>query len=232
MKVRRGYTTRTSTQAPLSRHFCAESRPRCRRLQGPFPGRHLMSRWRRLPSRPFLLYFRHLSSRSPQSNHHLLVVIWNLKCWWEPVPPTPIKERNHLSISDLGSLWYILGQFLSSLLFLLAAINIRVDHLTRSLQNQKFIDLTSSLYNHYPHVPLWPIPVVPFIISISYNQWNTTEVVGYIPSSSRAYLRLVLDTLPASRRNSCIVCHTRSSSGILHAGIAKHDRGVPRAYHG
>jgi len=47
--------------------------------------------------------------------------------------------------------------------------------------------------------------------------------------SNRAYPPLVPDTLPASRRNSYIVCHTRSSSGILRADIAKRGLGVRRA---
>lgn len=47
--------------------------------------------------------------------------------------------------------------------------------------------------------------------------------------SNRAYPPLVPDTLPASRRNSYIACHTRSSSGIPRAGIAKRGLGVRRA---
>lgn len=53
----------------------------------------------------------------------------------------------------------------------------------------------------------------------------------HILPSNRAYPRLVPDTLPASRRNSYIVCHTRSSSDVLRAGIAKRGLGVPRACH-
>src|SRR5712671_4597831 len=47
--------------------------------------------------------------------------------------------------------------------------------------------------------------------------------------TSRARLRQDQDTLPASHSKFYIEYHTRSSSGIPCADIAKRDRGVPRA---
>jgi len=91
--VRRGYTTQTSMRAPLFRHICVASRPRCRRRRDRFPGWHLTSLWPRLLSRHFLPCSHHSYSHNPQRNHHLQVVTRNLKHLWEIAPPTPINYR-------------------------------------------------------------------------------------------------------------------------------------------
>jgi len=64
----------------------------------------------------------------------------------------------------------ILGHLLSTplLLLLLAATEIRVDHLTRSLQVKSTQTSNGNLYNHLPPVILWLVFVVSFVPLLCY----------------------------------------------------------------
>lgn len=142
MGARRGCTTQTPMRAPLFRHICVASHPRCHQRRDPFPGRHLTSLWHRLLSRHFLPCSHHSYFRNPQRNHHPQAVTRNLKHSWEIAPPTPINYRIVIVIYPYRTRlfvtsWDNCAPSHTPLLFA-GSKNIRVDHLHTFLTSQNF----------------------------------------------------------------------------------------------
>jgi len=149
VEARRG-AKETPMRAPLSQRFCVGNHHRCPRHQQRFPGQHLMSPLLLLLYRPFPPYFQHLSSRSTLQNHRRQVTIWINQSLWQLPLPRPINYAFviYLYWTHFSAL---LGQLISTplLLLLLAATELRVDHLTRSLQVKSTQTSNGNLYNHY-----------------------------------------------------------------------------------